>query len=236
MASIPTDPPDHSEIIMVAQLSSIHGVPQEENAIDPNINIAGGTSANEVLNDMNHHSHLPVPAMEDGALALPAVLAVNATTTGNSTPEVMAMDGDTLSMSSPFTSPSPVQPVREAKKRGSPAATPRGSRAPSPTARWSSRESSPARFVGPTRAVHRRVELGSEDGPTGTAGRFVQLDAQARLDHEYMDNLSMDLEGVMNLTASNELSVKWLRKTVEKQAKDMVTMQIMTVVNDVAVI
>ena len=35
----------------------------------------------------------------------------------------------------------------------------------------------------------------------------------------------MDLEGVMNLTASNELSVKWLRKTVEKQAKDMVNMQ-----------
>jgi len=163
--------------------------------------------------------------MEDGALALPAVLAVNAATTGNSTPEVMAMDGDTLSMSSPFTSPSPVQPVREAKKRGSPATTPRGSRAPSPTARWSSRESSPARFVGPTRAVHRRVEPGSEDGPTGTAGRFVQLDAQARLDHEYMDNLSMDLEGVMNLAASNELSVKWLRRTVEKQAKDMVNMQ-----------
>jgi hypothetical protein len=53
----------------------------------------------------------------------------------------------------------------------------------------------------------------------------VQLDEQARLDHEYMDNLSLDLEGAMNLSASNELSVKWLRRTVDKQAKEMIMMQ-----------
>ena len=110
MASTAKDPPDTSEIIMVAQLSSIPGVPQGENAIDPNINAAGGTG----MNDSNPHSHLPVPAMDDGLLASPAVLAINAPTVGNTTPEVMAMDGDTLSMSSPFTSPSPVQPVRGA--------------------------------------------------------------------------------------------------------------------------
>ena len=177
------------------------------------------------MNNANTHSHLPVPAMDDEMPASPAVLAI-ATTVGNVTPEVVAMDGDTLSMSSPFTaSPSPVQPVRVAHKRGSPVGTPRSSRAASPTARWSSRESSPARFIGPARAVHRRTEPGSEAGPTGTAGRFVQPDEQARLDHEYMDNLSMDLEGVMNLSASNELSVKWLRRTVDKQAKDMISMQ-----------
>ena len=86
---------------------------------------------------------------------------------------------------------------------------------------WNSREPSPARFVGPPRAVHRRVGAGGDDHDV----RFQRLDEQAALDHEYLDNLSLDLEGAMNLSASNELSVKWLRRTVDKQAKEMIMMQ-----------
>ena len=139
MASTSKDLLENSETITVARLNSIHGVPQGENAIDPNINIAGGTEMNGE-NDHPPHSHVPVPAMEDDVPVLPAV---QAGTAGNTTPEVMAMD--TLSMTSPFSSPSPVQPVRTAQKRGPSSGTPRSSRAPSLAARWSSREPSPAR-------------------------------------------------------------------------------------------
>ena len=65
MSSSSKAPPENSEIIMVAQRSSIPGVSQDEKAIDPNINTAGGTGMNILIDDENE-SHPPASAMESG--------------------------------------------------------------------------------------------------------------------------------------------------------------------------
>ena len=64
MTSTSKAPPENSEIIMVAQRSSIPGVSQDEKAIDPNIN-TGGTGMNILIDDENE-SHPPASAMESG--------------------------------------------------------------------------------------------------------------------------------------------------------------------------
>ena len=62
-------------------------------------------------------------------------------------------------------------------------------------------------------------------GGDGQEERIQQLQEQAKHDHEYLGGLSSDVEMVMNSASSNELSIKWLRRALERQNKEMVIMQ-----------
>ena len=96
---------------MVAQpVNPILEEAQNENAIDPNANLAEGTGIITGSHDAAHS--IPVRAMDDEPVVEPA----SNVAAGSTTPEVIAMDGDSLSVISPFSPPSPLVPPRAAQK------------------------------------------------------------------------------------------------------------------------
>jgi len=186
--------PDNFEINMAAQPGNpILEETLDENTIDPNTSLAEGTGIITGSHDAPHC--IPVPAMDDESVVEPA----SNVAAGSTTPEVIAMDGVSLSVISPFSPPSPLVPPRAAQKRVSPSGTPS-----------SSREPSPGRYAGPPPVVHRRVDVPGDVHDD----RFKQIEAQAQLDHDYMDGLSANLHVVSNRSSSNELSIKWLRRAL----------------------
>ena len=109
----------YQQLDMVAQLGNpILEETLDENAVDPNASLAEGTGIATGIHEAPQC--IPVPAMDDESVVEPA----SNVAAGSTTPEVIAMDGDSLSVISPFSPPSPLIPPRTAQKRVSPSATP----------------------------------------------------------------------------------------------------------------